>query len=119
MKFTGEKLRSLLIAQTETVTLVAADGTERHGIGAQYAAAEIEGAAVTGCGSNGVVVRIVPDDMPRRGPFATRRDLVAAMKVFPRLPHAQKKPHGPMGWAPQLRFAHTGHAGKVSTVHFG
>ena len=121
MKFTGEKLRAVLIAQWESITLVAANGTERRGIGARYAAAEIEGAAVTGYGSNGVVVKIVEDDMPRRGPFVTRRDLAAVMTDFPRLPHADKNPQAPGAkeWAPQPTFAHTGHAGKVSTVNFG
>jgi hypothetical protein len=121
MKFTGEKLQARLIKQTESVTLVAVDGTERRGISARYAAAEIAGAAVTGYGSNGVVVKIVSDDLPRRGPFTTRRDLAALAKDFPRLPHTQKNLQAPGAkkWVPQPTFAHTGHAGKVSTVHFG
>ena len=121
MKFTGEKLRALLIEQWESVTLVAADGTERRGISARCAVAEIEGAAVTGYGRNGIVVKIVADDMPRRGPFATRRDIAVAMADFPRLPHADKNPQAPGAkeWVPQPTFAHTGRAGKVSTVHFG
>lgn len=121
MKFTGEKLRAVLIGQRESVTLVRADGTERHGISARYAATEIEGAAVTGYGSNGIVVRIITDDAPRRGPFATPHDIAAVMAAFPRLPHADKNPQDPGAkeWAPQPTFSHTGHAGKVSTVHFG
>jgi hypothetical protein len=121
MKFTDEKLRARLNTQWESVTMVAADGTERRGISARYAATAIEGAAVTGYGSNGIVLRIVADDMPRRGPFATRRDIAVAMAEFPRLPHADKNPQAPGAkeWVPQPTFAHTGHAGKISTVHFG
>jgi hypothetical protein len=121
MKFTGEKLRALLVAQWETVTLVAADGTERRGISAPYAAAEIAGAAVTGYGKNRVVSKIVADAALRRGLFATRRDIAAAMADFPRLPHADKNRQvpGAKEWAPQPTFAHTGRAGKVSTVPFG
>jgi hypothetical protein len=117
MRVKGEKLRALLVAQSESVpsvTLVAPDGRERR-ISARAAAAEIAGRAFTGYGSsNGIVARIVADDAPRREPFAI---FTAVRAAVPRPPHAQKNPHGPLKWAPQLRFAHAGLMGKVSTVH--
>ena len=112
MKWTGEKLQALLATQPEAVTLIAA-GTERR-ISARDAVAEIAGGAFTGFGKNRVVLRIIADDAPRREPFAIFKAVRAAV---PRLPHAQKKLHAPLGWAPQLRFAHAGLIGKVSTVH--
>ena len=45
---------------------MAADGTERRGLGARYAAAQIAGAAFTGYGSNGIVLKIVADAVPWR-----------------------------------------------------
>ena len=114
MKVTSnEKLRALLVAQREAVTLVAADGTERRGISARSAAAEIAGAAVTGYGSHGVVEKIVARRRPAIPP-----DIRAAMTDFPRLPHVHKNPQTPgaIVWVPQPTFAHTGHVGKVTTV---
>ena len=119
MEIKGEKMQALLIAQWETVTLVAADGTERRGISPKFAAAEIAGRAFTGYGSDGIVREIRADDMPRRGPFARRRDVTAVMSEFPRMPHVQRNPHPPLGWSPQLRFVPTGHAGKVTTLFKG
>ena len=43
MKFTGEKLRALLVAQWESVSVVAADGTERRGISAKIGIARYSG----------------------------------------------------------------------------
>ena|ERR1017187_3730057 len=117
MNWTGEKLQARLVAQPETVTLVGADGTERR-VTAQYAATEIAGKAFTGYGKNRVVMKLVAADAPRRLP-AIPREIRAAMTGFPRLPpHVKKNPQvpGAKQWAPQPTFAHTGHAGKISTV---
>lgn len=118
MKITGEKLQALLGRQWESVTLVAADGTERRGISAKIASAEIAGGAFTGYGRSGIVERVVANNAPRRGPFATRRDITAVMADFPSLPHATPQAPGAHSFVPEPRFAHTGHAGKISTVHF-
>ena len=70
---------------------------------------------------NGQVVRLYR--CVRREPFAIFKMARAAV---PTLPHATKNPHPTPDligdrpkrvWAPQLRFAQTGHMGKVSTVH--
>jgi hypothetical protein len=122
MKIRGEKLRALLAAQFDTVTLVSADGTERRGISAGIAAAEIAGKAVTGFGSRGIVSRIVPNNVPRHGPFATRRDLAAMahhkqeQRRVRRLPRATPRAPGAHSFVPEPRFAHTGHAGTVTTI---
>jgi hypothetical protein len=122
MKWTGEKLQALLAVQPEALAFIGADGTERR-ISARDAAAEIAGGAFTGFGQNGVVWRIVADDAPRLEPFAIFKAVRAAV---PRLPHATKNPQAipdligdrpKRVWAPQLRFAHAGLMGKVSTVH--
>jgi hypothetical protein len=121
MKLTGEKLQTALIAQLEVVTLVRANGTVSTGISPRLAASVISGAAFTGYTKNGVVSKIIADAAAPRGPFATRYDVAAVMAAFPRIPHAQKNPQAPgaVAWVRQVSSTRTGHAGKVSTVHFG
>ena len=118
MKLTGDKLQAWLARQREGVRVVSADGSERHNISPSYAASEIAGAAFTGYAKNGVVLIVVADDAPRRGPFAPRRDLRLVMAEFPRLPHVQKnyQPPGSKRWVPQPIYAAAGRRGGPSTV---
>ena len=119
MKFIGDTLRKALRGQRETITLVHADGCAHHGISPTWAAERIAGAAFTGYGRNGVVSKVVADELPRQGPFATKYDVKVVMSDYPRLPHVDKNPQAPGAaiWAPQPVFANTGVAGKTATVH--
>jgi hypothetical protein len=107
------------MGQRESITLVSVDGREYIGISPRYAAREIAGVAFTGYAKSGVVLKVVADDAPPRGLFATRYDIAAVMADFPRLPHAQRNAQDPGAklWVSQPVFAGTGQTGKVSTVH--
>ncbi|MCL4395831.1 MAG: hypothetical protein M1482_13690 [Chloroflexi bacterium] len=118
MKVRGDKLCALLMRQRESVAIVSADGRRRDNISARYAASEIDGAAFTGYGKDGVVLKVVADDAPRRGPFVTRRGLRGAMADFPRLPHVEKNTQSPGAkeWVQQPVYAGTGRSAGLRTV---
>lgn len=121
MKYTDDKLQAALRRQLEAVVLIDVDGSERHGISAQYAAGFIAGRGFIGYGKSGVVECVRAVDAPQRGPFATRHDVAAVMADFPRLMHAGKNPQDPGAkhWVQQPVFSSTGRPGKVATVHLG
>lgn len=121
MKLTGEKLRAVLLTQVESVTLVDPCGNERRGISPRYAADSITGGEFIGYARAGVVEKVVAAKAPRRGPFATSRDVAAMMAGFPRLPRVTRNPQNPGAghWIQQPAHAQTGQIGKITTIHFG
>jgi hypothetical protein len=120
MKLEGDKLQQRLRQQRETVNLVGVDGVERHGISAKYAADSIAAGDFIGYGKNGVVDSVKAMDAPEQGPFATRRDVAAIMRSFPRVLDVQKNAQqaGAKHWVPQPVNAKLGCSAEVSTIHF-
>jgi len=118
MKFTGEKLRKLLLEQREAVSFVGVDGVERYAISPRYVAAALRGASFTGFGKNGLVVRVVADSAPRRPAFVTKADMAAVMAAFPRHArvHRNLQEVGGALWKTQPSFSGTGRVGKLVAV---
>jgi hypothetical protein len=115
MKREGDRLQQRLRQQRETVSLVGADGVERHGVSAKYAADFIMGGEFIGYGKNGVIDYVKAMDAPEQGPFATRRDVTAIMRSFPRLPdvHKNKQQAGAKQWVEHPDKAKLGCGGSL------
>lgn len=119
MQFEGGQLAAILDGQSDRVALFDSSGAYREDVEPGVALKIATAGPFVGIGHGKRIRYIRPAGASVQWHGPIRRDIAAVMVDFPRLPHATPKEPGAHSFVPEPRFAHTGHAGKVSTVHFG